>query len=96
MLLASTAGTDIASFNPATLTFTALAPTGKADSNDQENWNILPNGKVLTVDSRTASRFGNLQRATNAWVPRRRNASKPGGRRHQYKLQRGWTGGLAA
>jgi hypothetical protein len=67
MLLATTAGTDIASFNPATLTFTALAPTGKDDGNDQENWNILPNGKVLTVDSRIQQRSEVYDPATNAW-----------------------------
>jgi uncharacterized repeat protein (TIGR01451 family) len=67
MLLASTASTDIASFDPATLTFTALAPTGKDDGNDQENWNILPNGKVLTVDSTTVQRSEVYNPATNAW-----------------------------
>ncbi len=69
MLLATTAGTDIASFNPATLTFTALGPTGKDDSNDQENWNILPDGKVLTVDSRIVQRSETYDPATNAWEP---------------------------
>lgn len=67
MLLATTAGKDIASFNPATLTFTALAPTGKDDSNDQENWTILPNGKVLTVDSGTVQRSELYDSATNVW-----------------------------
>jgi len=67
MLLATTSGTDIASFNPATLTFTALAPTGKDDSNDEENWNILPNGRVLTVDSRIRQRSEVYNPATNAW-----------------------------
>src|SRR6266545_4604253 len=69
MLLATTAGTDIASFNPATLTFTALGPTGKDDSNDQENWNILPDGKVLIVDSRIVQRSETYDPATNAWEP---------------------------
>ena len=67
MLLATTSGTDIASFNPATLTFTALAPTGKDDSNDEENWTILPNGRVLTVDSRIRQRSEVYNPATNAW-----------------------------
>jgi hypothetical protein len=69
MLLATTAGTDIASFNPATLTFTALGPSGKDDGNDQENWSILPNGKVLTVDSRTVQRSETYDSAANAWEP---------------------------
>jgi uncharacterized repeat protein (TIGR01451 family) len=67
MLLASTASTDIAAFDPATLTFTALAPTGKDDGNDQENWNQLPNGKVLTVDSTTPQRSEVYNPATNGW-----------------------------
>ena len=60
MLLASLGnpwGKDIASFDPATLTFTALAPTGdKDDDNWEENWNQLPNGRVLTVDSSPCKR----------------------------------------
>jgi hypothetical protein len=69
MLLATTAGTDIASFDPTTLTFTALAPTSKDDINDQENWSILPDGKVLTVDSRIVQRSETYDPATNAWEP---------------------------
>ncbi len=67
MLLASTASTDIASFDPATLNFTALNPTGKDDSNDQENWNILADGRVLTVDSRIQASFEIYNPATNSW-----------------------------
>jgi len=67
MLLASTASTDIASFDPATLTFTALAPTGKNDGNDQENWNILPTGRVLTVDSTTVATSELYDPGTNSW-----------------------------
>ena len=59
---------NIASFNPATLTFTLINPTGKADGNDQENWNILPDGTVLTVDSRIASQFEIYDPATNNWT----------------------------
>jgi hypothetical protein len=71
MLLARTrpfmVATDIASFNPATLTFTALAPTGKNDGNDQENWTILPTGRVLTVDSTTVSTSELYDPGTNSW-----------------------------
>ena len=35
-----------------TLTWTNLQGTGKDDINDEEGWNLLPNGKVLTVDTR--------------------------------------------
>ena len=67
MLLANIANTDIASFDPATLTFTALAPTGKNDSNDEEGWNILPTGSVLTVDSRTVAASELYDPRTNSW-----------------------------
>ena len=67
MLLATTNGTNLASFDPSTLTFTALNPTGKNDSNDQENWTILPTGKVLTVDSRTQQRSELYDPASNSW-----------------------------
>jgi hypothetical protein len=65
--LASTEDTDIASFDPATLTFTALAPTGKNDENNEENWNILPTGRVLTVDSRTVAKSELYDPGTNSW-----------------------------
>jgi hypothetical protein len=70
MLLASLgyrSGKDIASFDPVTLTFTSLAPTGKADPNWEENWNQLPNGRVLTVDSAIQTRFEIYDPATNSW-----------------------------
>lgn len=37
--------------NPTTLTWTVVTGTGKFDINDEEGWNLLPNGKVLTVDA---------------------------------------------
>jgi hypothetical protein len=70
MLLASLGNRsrkDIASFDPATLTFTALAPTGKADDNWEENWNQLPNGRVLTVDSSRQAHSEIYDPATNSW-----------------------------
>jgi uncharacterized repeat protein (TIGR01451 family) len=67
LLLADINNTNLASFNPATLSFTALNPTGKNDINDEENWNLLPNGDLLTVDSRTASFSEIYNPPTNAW-----------------------------
>lgn len=67
LLMANISSTNIASFDPATLAFTALNPTGKDDINDEENWNLLPSGKVLTVDSRIASSFEVYDPALNAW-----------------------------
>jgi len=37
-------------FNSSNLTWTATG-AGKFDINDEEGWNLLPNGKVLTVDA---------------------------------------------
>jgi uncharacterized repeat protein (TIGR01451 family) len=69
MILANITSGNIELFDPATLTFTALNPPGKVfgDINDQENWNILPDGRVLTVDAwiQTSSEIYNP--ATNSW-----------------------------
>jgi Kelch motif len=67
MLLANISNRNIASFNPATLTFSALAPTDKDDINNEEGWNQLPNGGVLTVDSRIQTSFEIYDSATNSW-----------------------------
>jgi hypothetical protein len=58
----------MASFDPATLTFTAFTPIGKADGNDEENWNILPDGTFLTVDSTTSSQYEIYNATTNTWT----------------------------
>jgi uncharacterized repeat protein (TIGR01451 family) len=58
---------NLASFNPATLTFTALNPTGKADRNNEENWAILPDGRILTVDARVAAQSEIYDPVTNTW-----------------------------
>jgi hypothetical protein len=69
------AGTgNLATFNPATLTFTALNPTGKADSNNEENWNILPDGTFLTVDARVQSQSEVYNPVTNTWGNRTNTA----------------------
>ena len=47
-------GTGAALFNASTLTWTATG-SGKADSYDEEGWTLLPNGKVLTVDTRNGT-----------------------------------------
>jgi hypothetical protein len=50
-MLADCCSKKQALLNAATLTWTNLLGTGKDDSNDEEGWNLLPNGKVLTVDT---------------------------------------------
>jgi hypothetical protein len=67
MLVANIGNRDIASFNPATLTFGALAPTNKDDINSEEGWNQLPNGTFLTVDSRIPASFETYDSGTNSW-----------------------------
>ncbi len=37
--------------NPTTLTWTNFQGNGKFDVFDEEGWNLLPNGKILTVDA---------------------------------------------
>ena len=58
---------NLASFNPATLTFTALNPTGKADRNNEENWTILPDGRILTIDARVVAQSEIYDPVTNTW-----------------------------
>lgn len=44
-------------FDEATLSFTDIASStdGKADDFDEEGWNLLPNGNILTVDAYTSN-----------------------------------------
>src|SRR5262249_20835794 len=67
MLIASI-GTNIGAFDPTTLTFTALNPINKLDNDNEENWNILPDGRVLTVDTRIASSFEIYDPELNTWT----------------------------
>ncbi len=49
-LLANCCTAQAALLNATTLAWTGTG-TGKYDINDEENWSLLPNGKVLTVDA---------------------------------------------
>src|SRR5258707_2585164 len=69
MLIANISNTNIAGFDSTTLTFTALNPINKQDRNNEENWNILPDGRVLTVDTRIASAFEIYDPVSNTWTP---------------------------
>lgn len=44
-------GNDSASLDPRTLLWTELGSNGEADGDDEEGWNLLPDGTVLTVDA---------------------------------------------
>jgi hypothetical protein len=38
-------------FNATGLNWTNLSGKGKNDPNDEEGWTLLPNGRILTVDT---------------------------------------------
>jgi hypothetical protein len=67
MLVANINNSNLASFNPSTLAFTALNPTGKSDRNDEEGWTLLPSGKILAVDTTTQNTSEIYDPATNTW-----------------------------
>jgi hypothetical protein len=67
MLISDISNSNLASFDPSTLTFTALNPTGKNDRNDEEGWNILPDGRILTVDSGTVNTSEIYDPVRNTW-----------------------------
>ena len=48
---ANCCATQWAYLNPTTLAWTQFSGKGKFDVFDEEGWNMLPNGKVLTVDA---------------------------------------------
>ncbi len=56
-VLANCCSTQMAVLDPTTLTWTSLSATGKADIFDEEGWTLLPDGRLLTVDS---NNFANL------------------------------------
>lgn len=51
LLLGQLSTTQIAQLDPATLTWTDLSPTGKADGNAEEGFTLLPDGTILVVDT---------------------------------------------
>ncbi|HVV52135.1 MAG TPA: kelch repeat-containing protein [Polyangia bacterium] len=67
MLVSQITSTNLEAFNESTLSFTALNPTGKADPNNEEGWEILPNGTMLTVDARIAAQSEIYNPITNVW-----------------------------
>lgn len=66
LLLASRSGGNIFELNPATMAWTALTPTGKLNnSNSEENWTLLPDGTIFTVDIRNP---GPAERYIPPWL----------------------------
>jgi hypothetical protein len=66
LLLASRTGGNIFDLDPATMTWTALTPPGKLNGrNAEENWTLLPDGTIFTVD---VIRPGNGERYIPPWL----------------------------
>jgi uncharacterized repeat protein (TIGR03803 family) len=49
-LLSNCCDKDLVLFDEAKLTWSSVGGGGKFDSNSEENWTLLPNGDILTVD----------------------------------------------
>jgi Big-like domain-containing protein len=60
--------TEVASFAPATQTFTVVNATGKADPNSEEGWALLPNGSFLTVDTQNGTNSEIYNPSTTTWT----------------------------
>ncbi|HZT44337.1 MAG TPA: IPT/TIG domain-containing protein, partial [Chthonomonadaceae bacterium] len=67
ILLAYILNGQMASFNASNLTWTNMSTSGKADRFDEENWTLLPNGKMLTVDVTDIPNSELFNSSTNAW-----------------------------
>jgi hypothetical protein len=69
LLVGNFDSTQIARLDPVTLTWTNLNSTGKADSNNEETWTLLPDGTVLTVDIAAAPQSERYFPQTDTWEP---------------------------
>jgi hypothetical protein len=58
---------DDALFNATGLGWTVLPGTGKNDPNDEEGWSLLPNGHILTVDTRRTPTTQQFTPASRSW-----------------------------
>jgi hypothetical protein len=58
----------MAELDPTTLTWTALASTGKSDFNAEEGWTLLSDGTILTVDVLNNPNSEKYNPTTQTWV----------------------------
>lgn len=58
----------IALLDPATLTWTNLASTAKTDRHDEEGWNLLPDGTILTVNAINAPACERYIPTLDRWI----------------------------
>jgi hypothetical protein len=66
-MLANCCTTAEATYNLTTQTWTATG-TGKADTNDEEGWTLLPSGQVLTVDTKDSDPKHSEILTNGAWT----------------------------
>jgi hypothetical protein len=67
-MVADPFSTATAVLNATTLTFSLTNAKGKADGNDEEGWNLLPDGSVLTVDAVAAPNSERYIQSMNEWI----------------------------
>jgi hypothetical protein len=65
-MLGSCCSTAEALLNESSLTWTSTG-TGKADANSEEGWTLLPNGKVLTVDTQNGTNSELYSPSNGTW-----------------------------
>lgn len=58
---------NMGALNPSTGILTALSPAGKADINSEENWSMLYDGSIFTIDANIVSQFERYTPGTNTW-----------------------------
>ncbi len=69
LLLGSKLNQQLALLDPTTLTWTLINPTGKIDGiNSEEDWTILPDGSVFTLDVKNAPNSERYLPSTQTWV----------------------------
>jgi hypothetical protein len=66
-MMADPFGTQTALLDPKTLTWTPTG-TGKADTNDEEGWTLLPDGSVLTIDVWNPPHAEKYLPSTGDWI----------------------------
>ena len=55
-------------FNPSTLTWTALADTGKADTFSEEGYGLLPDGRIMVIDTQHIPNTELYTSSTMTWA----------------------------
>ena len=58
---------SVAELDPATLKWTKLKQTGKADFNAEEGWTLMPDGTLLTLDVKKGPKTELFDRETSTW-----------------------------